>query len=78
MKMLANLGEKLGKAEQRTIIGGQAPAGRVQTTCSCTGSVGSWVYSSTSPIPVSVLTNDIQTYCASRQGHCSAIEINEA
>ena len=63
----------LSKGDQRKIVGGL-----VRTSCSCTGSVGAWTYDTTGLVPTSVAIRDIQTYCASGTGHCSAIAINQA
>jgi hypothetical protein len=67
MKTIQNLGRTLTKLEQKNIVGGA-----VRTTCTCEGSVGEWFYDTDQPVLRSTLIRDVQTYCRSGSGRCSA------
>ena len=71
-KNFASLGIALSREEAKEVVGG-----RVVTSCSCRGSVGSWTYTSGKLIPASVLEADVIAYCPGGNGTCSATEILE-
>jgi len=57
--------KKLSKEEMKKVMGGKDAA----VSCTCSGSVGAWTYTST-PTGMQSL-DDIATYCSSGYGSCT-------
>lgn len=76
MKRFKQLGKNLSRDEQKLVVGGNIlpPAEDDKKYCSgyCSGSTGSWTYTSPTGVSRESCSADIQTYCRSGAGGCTA------